>query len=258
MSVNIHSSSIVSPKAQLGENVEIGPFCIVNDGAIIGDGTKLMSSNYVDSGSTIGKDCRLFPGAVVGTEPQDLKFSGEITLTEIGDRTTLREYSTVHRGTEATGKTIVGSDCLIMAYCHVAHDCRVGNNVVMANVAQIAGHVVLEDWVILGGLSKVHQYCKIGCHSMIGADVKIVMDVAPYVLIGRNPARVEKVNKVGLRRRGFSEETVKEIQDFYDIVLFSGLNNNDGIKQFMQNRQVSDDVMHCVNFIKNSTRGIHR
>ncbi len=258
MGVTIHSSSVVSSKAQLGENVDIGPFCIVNDGAKIGDNTKLFASNFVDSGVTIGSDCRLFPGAVVGTEPQDLKFTGEMTLTQIGNRTTLREYSTVHRGTHATGVTKVGDDCLIMAYSHIAHDCRVGSNVVMANVAQIAGHVHLEDWVILGGMSKVHQYCTIGCHSMIGADVKIVMDVPPYVLIGRDPARVEKVNKVGLRRRGIEESVVKEIQDFYDTVLFSGLNNNDGINKFLKRPSISPEVQHCIDFIRNSTRGIHR
>lgn len=258
MSIEIHSTAVVSPKANIGDNVKIGPFCIINDEVTIGSGTVLMSSNYIDNGVTIGNDCTLYPGAVIGTEPQDLKFNGEITKTTVGDRTTLREYSTIHRGTEATGLTSVGSDCLIMAYCHIAHDCRVGSHVIMSNVSQLAGHVHLEDWVILGGVTKVHQFVKVGCHSMIGADVKLVMDVAPYVLVGRNPARVEKVNKVGLRRRGFSEELVREIQDFYDTVLFSGLNNNDGIKQFSSREKISSEVRHCIEFIQNSTRGIHR
>lgn len=258
MSVEIHNLAVVSPKAKIGENVKIGPNCVINDEVVIGDGTILMANNYIDNGVTIGKECRLFPGAVVGTEPQDLKFTGEITLTQVGDRTTLREYSTIHRGTEATGLTSVGSDCLIMSYCHIAHDCRVGNNVIMSNVAQLAGHVHLEDWVILGGVTKVHQYVTIGCHAMVGADVKVVMDVAPYVLIGRNPPRVEKVNKIGLRRRGFSEELVKEIQDFYDTVLFSGMNNKDGINEFLKRGNISTEVRHCVEFIQNSTRGIHR
>ncbi len=258
MAIDIHSSAIVSPKAEIGDNVRIGPFCIVNEDVVIGDSTILMANNYVDSGTTIGSECKLFPGAVVGTEPQDLKYAGEKTKTTIGDRTTLREFCTVHRGTNATNLTSVGSDCLIMAYCHIAHDCRIGNNVVMSNVSQLAGHVQLEDWVILGGLSKVHQYVRIGCHSMVGADVKVVMDVAPFVLIGRNPPRVEKVNKVGLRRRGFNEDVIKEIQDFYDTVLFSGLNNRDGINKFLERRLVSDQVKHCIDFINFSTRGIHR
>jgi len=258
MAIDIHSSAIVSNKAEIGDNVKIGPFCIVNDDVVIGNSTVLMSNNYIDSGTIIGNNCKIFPGAVVGTEPQDLKYANEITKTTIGDRTTIREYCTVHRGTSATGLTSVGSNCLIMAYCHIAHDCRVGNNVVMSNVSQLAGHVHLEDWVILGGLSKVHQYVRIGCHSMIGADVKVVMDVAPFVLIGRNPPRVEKVNKVGLRRRGFSEDAIKEIQDFYDTVLFSGLNNRDGINKFIEKGQVTDEVKHCIDFINQSTRGIHR
>ncbi len=258
MSVEIHKLAVVSPKAQLGENVKVGPNCVVNDGVVIGDGTVLMANCYIDTGTTIGKDCKIFPGAVVGTEPQDMKFEGEITYTQIGDRTTLREFSTIHRGTNATGLTSVGSDSLIMAYCHVAHDCRVGNHVIMSNVVQLAGHVIIEDWVVLGGVAKVHQYVTIGCHAMVGADVKVVMDVAPYVLIGRNPPRVEKINKVGLRRRGFSDELIREIQDFYDLLLFSGMNNKDGIDEFMKRGKVSPEVMYCIDFIQKSTRGIHR
>lgn len=259
MAVEIHPSAVVSPNAQLGENVVIHQNCYVGDKVTIGDGTVLMAGAYVDGRTTIGRNCRLFPYAIVGTEPQDLKYAGEDTLTIIGDNTVIHEFATIHRGTAATGKTSVGSNCLIMAYCHVAHDCVVGDNVIMSNVAQIAGHVHLEDYVILGAFAKIHQFVTVGKHSMVGADIKVVMDVPPFVLIARNPPRVEKVNKVGLRRRGFSEELIKEIQDFYDTVLFSGFNNKDGIEHFLQNHtKISPDVQYCIDFIRNSARGIHR
>lgn len=257
MNINVHPTAIVSPNAKIGENVEIGPFAIIEDDVVIGNGTKIMAGAYIANGARIGNDCRIFQYAVIATEPQDLKYENEKSEVFIGDRTVIREFATIHRAT-STGKTTVGSDCLIMAYCHVAHDCIVGNHVIMSNVTQLAGHVVIEDWVNLGGVSKVHQFCKVGCHAMVGADVKIVKDVAPYTLIGRVPPQVESVNKVGLRRRGFAPEIIQEIEAFYDTVLFSGYNNRDGINKFLERGDVSAEVRHCIDFILNSTRGIHR
>jgi len=256
MSVYIHSTAIVSAGAQLGENVRIGPFSIVKDDVIIGDNTEIFSSAYIDDGARIGKDCRLFPGVVISTEPQDLKYKAEKTLAIIGDRNDIREYATIHRGT-STGKTVIGSDCMIMAYVHIAHDGRVGNNVIIANATQFGGHVEIEDWAILGGVVKVHQFCHIGCHAMIGADVKIVKEVPPYTLMGKDPAKVEGINKIGLRRRGFSNETIDEIDTFYNVILHSGLNISDGIAKYMEREYICPEVQHCIEFIRASKRGIH-
>lgn len=253
-----HNTAIVSSKAQIGKNVTIGPFTIIEDDVEIGDNTEIRSSVVIANGSRIGNNCVIFPSAVIGTEPQDLKFDGRKTLAIIGDRTIIREFVTIHRGTHATGMTTVGSDCLIMAYCHIAHDCHVGDNVIMSNVAQIAGHVTIEEWAILGAFAKVHQFCSIGCHSMIGGDVKVVKDVAPYTLIGREPPKVEGINKIGLRRRGFSDTKIKEIESFYNFILNSGLNNRDGISKYVENNSISPEIKHCIEFIELSSRGIYR
>lgn len=254
----IHPTAIVSAKAKLGEGVKIGPFCIVEDDVEIGDGCELKSNVFIANGSRIGKKCVFFHGAVFGSDPQDLKYDGERTLSIAGEYSVFREYSTVHRGTKETGKTQVGSNCLIMAYCHVAHDCSIGDNVIMSNVVQLAGHVVVEDWASMGGVVKIHQFCRVGAHSFIGADVKVVKDVPPYSLIGRTPPKVEGVNKIGLRRRGFARELIDEIENFYDVVLFSGLNNTEGIKKFLEKGEPPKEVQYCVDFINNSTRGIYR
>ncbi len=254
----IHPTAIVSPKAELGTGVSVGPFSIIEDDVQVGDNTEIRSSVVLANGARIGSDCRIHSSCVIATEPQDLKYKNERTYAFVGDRTVLREYVTVNRGTVETGKAVVGDDCLIMTYCHVAHDCRVGNNVIMSNVSQLAGHVTIEDWVILGGVAKIHQFCTVGSHSMIGADVKIVKDVPPFTLVGRQPAKVEGVNKIGLRRRGFKSKTIRAIEEFYDTVLFSGMNNTEGIKHYKAKGDLLEEVEYCIKFIENSKRGIHR
>jgi len=249
---------LISEKALIGENTIIEPLAIIEDDVIIGDNCIIQSGAKICNGARIGSNVKVYSYAVVSGEPQDLKYKGEKTYTYIDNNSTIREFATVNRGTIETGMTKVGKNCLIMSYCHVAHDCILGDNVILSNVTQLAGHVVLEDWVIMGGVSKVHQFCKIGKHSMIGADTKIVMDVAPYTLVDGNPARVETINKIGLKRRGFPPEIISEIEEFYDTLLFSGLNNKDGISKFLEKKQVSEEVLYCINFIKNSKRGIHR
>ncbi len=249
---------LISEKALIGENTIIEPLAIIEDDVIIGDNCIIQSGAKICNGARIGSNVKVYSYAVVSGEPQDLKYKGEKTYTFIDNNTTIREFATVNRGTIETGMTKVGKNCLIMSYCHIAHDCILGDNVILSNVTQLAGHVVLEDWVIMGGVSKVHQFCKIGKHSMIGADTKIVMDVAPYTLVDGNPARVETINKIGLKRRGFAPEIISEIEEFYDTLLFSGLNNKDGISKFLGRKQVSEEVLYCINFIKNSKRGIHR
>ena len=254
----IHPTAIVSPKAQLGENVQIDPYAIIEDDVVIGNNTRICSHAYIASGATIGSDCIIYQGAVISTVPQDIKFDGKPTKVIIGNRTIIRECVTVHRGTHATGETHVGDDCLIMAYSHIAHDCRVGNNIIMANASQLAGHVHLEDWVTLGGVTKVHQFCKVGCHAMVGADSMLVKDVPPYSLVGHTPPKVEGLNKIGLRRRGFSLETIGMIDQFYDTVYFSGLNMTEGIKSYLSNHNPIPEVQHCIDFIQNSNRGVYR
>lgn len=254
----IHPTAIVSSKAQIGDNVSIGAFTIIEDDVVIGNNTEIRSHIVIANGARIGNDCRIFKGAVIATEPQDLKFKDEPTTAEIGDRTTIREYVTVNRGSNATKRTTVGSDCLIMTYCHVAHDCRLHNHIVMANSVQLAGHVAIHDWVVVGGVAKIHQFCKVGAHAMIGADCKIVKDVAPYTTIGKEPPKVEGLNKIGLLRRGFSREQIDEIESFYKIILYSGYNNTDGINKYIQENNINNDIQYCIDFINSSERGIYR
>lgn len=261
MSSFFHPTSIVSPKAQIGQNVKIGPFTIIEDDVIIGDNTEIFSSVYIANGAVIGKNCAIYPGVVIATKPQDLKFNNTSTKVIIGDNNVIREYSTIHRGTQATGATIIGDNNLIMAYTHIAHDCRIGSNNVFANLVQLAGHVHVEDWVVFGGVSKVVQFCKIGSHAMVGGDVKVAKDIAPFTLVADNPPRVSGINKIGLRRRGFPLELVKEIDYFYKIVFHSGLNNTDGINKYLQLRNghtLSPEIVHCIEFIRNSQRGVYR
>lgn len=256
----IHSSAVVSPNATIGQGVSIGPFCVVEDDVVIGDRATLMSHVVLGNGSRIGADVVIHPHAVIGTAPQDLKYANEPTLAIIGDRTVIRECVTVNRGTTASGKASVGSDCLLMAYVHVAHDCVVGDHVIMANAVQLGGHVEVGDWAILGGHTGVHQFCKIGAHSMIGACSRVVKDVPPFTLCGREPLSVEGINAVGLRRRGFSANTISSIDEFYDTLLRSGLNNSDGLRAYEEhtNGNVTAEVSYCIDFIRSSKRGIYR
>jgi UDP-N-acetylglucosamine acyltransferase len=259
MSVHIHPLASVAPEAKIGSNVTIGPFAVIESDVEIGDGSMISAHATIMNGSRIGAECSIFPGAVIGAVPQDLKFNGEQTLAIIGDRSVIRECATVNRGTEATGRAIIGTDCLIMAYCHVAHDCTVGDHVIMSNVSQLAGHVSLGNWVILGGLSKVIQFCSIGDHAMIGADCKITKDVAPYALIGREPAKVEGVNKIGLKRRGFTLQAIDAIQELYSSVFFSGMNTTDGLEEYQRlHPDMLPEVEVCIEFIRTSRKGIIR
>ncbi|MGQ9819343.1 MAG: acyl-ACP--UDP-N-acetylglucosamine O-acyltransferase [Candidatus Kapaibacteriales bacterium] len=261
MSSFFHPTSIVSPKAQIGENVKIGPFTIIEDDVIISDNTEVYSNVFISNGAIIGRNCKIYPGVIIGTKPQDLKFNNEPTKVIIGDNNEIREYSTIHRGTQSTGATIIGNNNLIMAYTHIAHDCRVGSNNVFANLVQLSGHVHVEDWVVFGGVSKVVQFCKIGSHAMVGGDVKVAKDIAPFTLVADNPPKVYGINKIGLRRRGFPPELVKEIDYFYKIVFHSGLNNTDGINKYLQlrdNETIPSEIIHSIEFIRNSQRGVYR
>ncbi|MBS4029468.1 MAG: acyl-ACP--UDP-N-acetylglucosamine O-acyltransferase [Ignavibacteriales bacterium] len=256
MSATIHPNAIVSSKAQLGENVTIGPFSVVEDDVIILDNTMLQSNNYVANGTRIGKNCRLFHGAVVGMEPQDLKYSGEKTGTEVGDYTTIREYVTIHRGTDAHYKTIVGRHCFIMAYVHIAHDCVVGNHVILANAVNMAGHVTIEDHAIVGGMSPIHQFVRIGRHSMVGGGFRVSKDVPPYVLAGQEPLSFQGLNIVGLRRRNFSAETIEGLEKMYHTLYQSKLNVSQAVEAIRKEEHLTSEIRHVLDFIKASSRGI--
>lgn len=220
----IHPTAIVSPKAELGNNVEVGPFTIIHDDVQIGDDCEIASSVVIYDGARIGNRVKIFQGASVSNIPQDLKFNNCESQFYIGDDTVIREFVTLHRGTEDTGYSKVGNNCLLMAYVHVAHDCIVGDNCIIANAVQMAGHVTLEDWVIVGGETPIHQFCKVGQHAMIGGGFKITTDIPPYVLCGGWPLKFSGVNLIGLRRRGFSNEDITTIKDIYRIMYNSGLN----------------------------------
>ena len=254
----IHPLACVSPNAVLGDNIEIGPYVFVDDDVVIGDGCRLLPHATIFSYVSMGKDCTVFPGAVVGAIPQDLKFEGEVTRVEIGDRVTIRECATINRGTRASGKAVtrVGSDTLIMSYVHIAHDCTVGNHCIMVSHSAIAGETDIEDWAILGGGALAHQFSRIGCHAMVAAGIKILKDVPPYVMAGRDPISFEGINRVGLLRRGFSEDKVNEIKAIYDTVYFQGMNVSDALAHIEQNFARTPERDHIIDFIRGSRRGI--
>jgi len=256
----IHPLATVSPKAVLGDNVEIGPYAFVDANVEIGDDCQIFPHAVIFSYVKMGKGCKVFPGAVVGAIPQDLKFEGEVSYVEIGDNTTIRECVTVNRGTAASGKakTKIGNDSLLMSYVHVAHDCRVGNHCILVSYVGIAGETDVDDWAILGGGAMAHQFSKIGAHAMVGGASKINKDIPPYVLCGRDPICYAGVNIVGLRRRGFPSEVVRNIKEIYDTIYFQGYNITDGCAKVEAGFPQSEERDTILNFIKNSKRGIIR
>ncbi|MDR1699173.1 MAG: acyl-ACP--UDP-N-acetylglucosamine O-acyltransferase [Prevotellaceae bacterium] len=253
-----HPLSSIHPDAIIGENVIIDPFVTVEKNVVIGDGTHLYPNAVVLNGARIGKNCNIMSGAVVAGIPQDLKFKGEETLAIIGDGTTLRECVTVNRGTASRGKTVVGSKCLIMAYSHVAHDCILANNIILGNATQLAGEVEVEDFAIISGGCLVHQFSKIGAHVMIQGGSRVNKDVPPYIIAAREPIVYAGVNAVGLRRRGFAVEQIREIQDIYRTLFLSGLNNTQALETIDNEYSESEVRNNIVNFVRNSQRGILR
>ncbi|PIS27723.1 MAG: acyl-[acyl-carrier-protein]--UDP-N-acetylglucosamine O-acyltransferase [Candidatus Marinimicrobia bacterium CG08_land_8_20_14_0_20_45_22] len=255
---NIDSSAIVHPKAEIGEDVTIGPFSWIHENVKISDGCYIGAGVIILPGTSLGKSCRVYHHAVLGEIPQDLKFEGEITTVEIGDRTTIREFATINRGTTYAMKTVVGSDCLIMANAHVAHDCIVGDRVILTNSVALGGHVQIEDWVIVGGLSGIHQFIRIGQHSIIASCSKVTKDVPPYVTAGREPLIYEGLNLVGLKRRGFSSEAIQTIKQAYSVIYNSKFNISDAVKNLEETTGPSPELLNIIRFIKNSQRGIIR
>ena len=256
MSTTIHPTAIIDTGAVIEDNVDIGPYAVIENDVIIGCGSVIQAGAYIASGCRFGEEVKVFPSAVVGSIPQDLKFGGEKTTVEIGDRTIIREFATINRGTSARGKTVVGTDCLLMSYSHVAHDCIVGNNCILANSATLAGHIPVEDWVIIGGLVPVHQFVKIGCHVMVGGGWRVPKDVPPYTIAAGDPLKPVDINKIGLSRRGFSDKTLTQLKKAYKILFRSKKNLKDSLAELEAHGDLGPEVEHLKNFIKTSERGV--
>jgi UDP-N-acetylglucosamine acyltransferase len=248
----------VHPDAKIADSVIIEPFATINDDVVIGEGTTIGSSATIMPGVRIGKNCHIFPGAVIGAVPQDLKFRGEYSTVEIGDNTTIREFVTINRGTVAKGKTVVGSNCLLMAYVHVAHDCIVGNNVILVNNTQLAGEVIVDDYAILGGMVAVHQFVRVGSHVMLSGGSLVRKDVPPFIKAGREPLSYVGINSIGLRRRNFSNEKIREVQEIYRYIYQKGLNISQAVEIIEAEMPASPERDEVLLFIKDSKRGIIR
>lgn len=255
---SISNLAYIHPDAKLGKDVTIEPFAFVEAGAEIGDGTLIMSNANIRSGARIGANCVIYPGAVIGATPQDLKYNGEETFAIIGNNTTVRECCTVNKGTVAKGKTVIGDNCLLMAYSHVAHDCIIKNYVIVGNATQLAGEVEIYDHAILSGGILVHQFTRIGEHVMIQGGTRLGKDIPPYVIAGREPVTFAGINLVGLRRRGFSNEKINQIQEIYRLIYQSGLNFSDAVRKIESEVETSEEIGKIVQFIKESPRGIVR
>ncbi|HOI88340.1 MAG TPA: acyl-ACP--UDP-N-acetylglucosamine O-acyltransferase [Lentimicrobium sp.] len=246
----------VHPQAKVAKNVVIEPFVNIEKNVEIGEGTWIGSNVTIMEGARIGKNCKIFPGAVISAVPQDLKFDGEETIVRIGDNTVIREFVTINRGTKANWETVVGNNCLLMAYVHIAHDCVVGNNVILANAATLAGHITIDDYAIIGGLSAVHQFVNIGSHVMISGGSLVRKDVPPFTKAAREPLSYVGINSIGLRRRGFTAEKINEIQDIYRYIYLKGNNVTQALEYIEANLPASSERDEIISFISKSSRGI--
>ncbi len=248
----------VHPAAKVGKDVKIDPFAVIHEDVEIGDGCWIGSNVSIFPGARIGKNVQIYPGAVISAVPQDLKFAGEETHTYIGDNTIIREYVTINRGTAAEGKTVVGTNNLLMAYVHVAHDCIVGNHCILANGVTLAGHVTIHDYAIIGGLTAVHQFVHVGAHVMISGGSLVRKDVPPFVKAAHDPLAYVGINAVGLKRRGFSNEAIATIQEIYRILYVRGLNTTNAVLAIEQEVLASPERDTILTFIRSSARGLMR
>ena len=254
--MKIHNTSIVDKDAKIGNNVEIGPFCIIEKNVTIGDNTRILPYVHIHENTQIGKNNTIHQGSVLGGNPQDLKFHNEYSELIIGDNNTIREYCTLNRGTEASGKTTVGSNCLLMAYVHVAHDCIVQDKVILANGVQLGGHSEVHFHATVGGMSPVHQFCKVGQHAFIGGGRVALQDVPPFILANGEPLKYAGINSIGLRRRNFDLETRNLIKKTYKIIYFSKFNRSQAIEEIKNSLKMTDEVKLIIKFIESSDRGL--
>ena len=256
MTATIHPTAIIADDAKIGANVEIGPFVIVGEQCEIGDGCVLAARATLEKNVKLAPRVKVGIGCVLGGDPQDLKFRGETTWVEIGENTVLREYLTINRGTSYSHKTSVGRDCFLMSYVHLAHDCHVGNNVIISNATQLAGHVVVEDHAIISGVSAAHQFVRIGAHSFVGGCSRVAKDVPPFLKAVGNPVKLYGLNSVGLQRRGFKDETIRELKRAYRLLFRSELNVSQALERARQEVQPLPEVNHFLDFIDASQRGV--
>jgi UDP-N-acetylglucosamine acyltransferase len=251
-----NNSNYINPEAKIGKNVTVGHFTYIDKDVVIGDGTWIAPNVTIFEGARIGKNCRIFPGAVISGIPQDLKFADEATTAEIGDNTTIREYVTINRGTSYANKTVVGSNCLLMAYVHVAHDCIIGDNVILANNVNLAGHVEIDDWAIIEGMVGVQQFIEIGAHSFIAATSFVRKNVPPYLKAAREPLAYVGVNSVGLKRRNFKTEQINRIHEIYRILFVKGYSIRNAVEIIRTELEDSEEKDNILSFIKKSDSGI--
>jgi UDP-N-acetylglucosamine acyltransferase len=252
----IHPLANVHPEARVAATTTVEAFAYIGQDVEVGEGSWIGPHVTIFDGARIGKNCKIFPGAVIAAIPQDLKFNGEKTFVEIGDGTVIRECVTINRGTKAVGKTVIGKNCLLMAYSHVAHDCTLGDYVILVNSVGLAGEIEIGDYAILSGMTLVHQFVRIGTHVMIQGGSKIGKDVPPFITAGRDPVRFEGINLVGLRRRGFSEELIEEIHEIYRFIYQRGFNTTQAIEHIENDLKGNGERDLIVNFVRNSRRGI--
>jgi len=253
---DIHPTAIVSPKAQLADDVTVGPHTIIEENVVIGSGCKIASSALIASSARLGSNVTVAHGAVVGSIPQELKFAGEESTLVVGDDTIIREYATLNRGTVERGETTVGKNCLIMAYAHIAHDCVLGDNVIMANSVNLAGHIEIDDYAILGGVLPVHQFVKIGAHVMIGGGFRVQQDVCPYALAGGYPLKIVGLNALGLKRRGFKRDAIEALESAYKLLFYSRLNTTQAVDRIKNEIDIIPEVQVLLDFIDRSNRGL--
>lgn len=252
----IHSLTNINPKARISDGVTIESFSTISGDVEIGEGTWIGPNVTIMDGARIGKNCKVFPGAVISAVPQDLKYKGEKTLTVIGDNVVMRECVTINKGTVASGQTIIGNNCLLMAYVHVAHDCELGNNVIMVNSVGLAGEVTIGDFAYIGGMVAVHQFVNIGAHTMIQGGSLIGKDIPPFVTAGRYPAQYTGLNVIGLRRRGFDNDRIERIHEIYRLIYNQGFNTSQALGEIEKNMPLSTDCDDIISFVRNSKRGI--
>jgi len=254
----IHPTAVIDPTAHIGQTTHIGPYCIIGANVTLGEGCRLHGHVVISGPTVIGDGNEFYPFCSIGQRSQDLKYEGEPTHLEIGAGNTFREFTTVHRATSPGGVTRVGSHGNFLAYAHIAHDCAVGDHVIFSNNGTLAGHVVVGDHAVIGGLSGVHQFCRIGAHAIVGGCTKIVQDVPPFMIADGNPAEIRGVNHVGLERRGFPAESIRELREAYKVIYRGNLNTTQGLEALRNQFPSSDLVTHLADFIATSERGIVR
>jgi UDP-N-acetylglucosamine acyltransferase len=259
MGKEIHPTAIIEPNAEIEEETYIGPFCIIRDGVYIKKGTNLISNIIMEGNTEIGENCTVYPFAGIGLPPQDLKYKGEKTGLKIGNNNIIREYTTIHRASVGgDGTTTIGDNNFLMAYVHVAHNCKIGNSVTMANVATLAGHVLIEDYAIIGGLVAIHQFTRIGAYAMVGGFSGVNQDIPPYMISSGTPAKLFGLNTIGLKRQGFSDQTINELKKAYKILFREKRTLKDAIKKIQEELPYTDEIKYLIEFIQKNKRGICR